>query len=157
MYKRQPYIDLRLDGVTATIANCQFYHQGSGAVLALGRGLANVTTIDNCLFYVRPDDASQAIALEIDNGRTTVTNCRFHGRAPADRGVVLCKNTNGTLGNDAALALQNCTFQGISGGSLLYVEEGAGNSWRGRITGGNNRITDWPNVRPCLLYTSRCV
>ena len=57
-------------------------------------------------------------------------------------------------GNDAALVLQNCTFQGISGGSLLYVEEGAGNSWRGRITGGNNRITDWPNVRPMLVVAN---
>ena len=149
-----PYIDFRLDGVTATIANCQFYHQGSGALLALGRGLTNTTTIDNCLFYVRPDNASQAIALEIDNGRTTVTNCRFHGRAPGDRGVILCKNTNGTLGNDAALTLQGCTFQAISGGSLLYVEEGAGNSWRGRISGGNNRIVEWPNVRPMLVVAN---
>ncbi len=149
-----PYIDLRLDGVTATIANCQFYHQGSGAMVALGRGPDNVSTIDNSLFYVRPDNASQAIALEVDNGRTTVTNCRFHGRAPGDRGVILCKNTDGTLGNDAALTLQGCTFQGISGGSLFYVEEGAGNSWRGRISGDNNRISDWPNVRPMLVVAN---
>ena len=58
-----PYIDLRLDGVTATITNSQFYHQGSGAMIALGRGPANATTISNCLFYVRPDAIAQALSL----------------------------------------------------------------------------------------------
>ena len=144
-----PYIDLRMEGVTANITNCQFYHQGSGAVMALGKGPANVSTISNCLFYVRTDNASQAIGIETDNGRTTITNCRFHGRATGDRAVIVCKS-DGTLAADAALELQGCTFQGITAGSLFYVEEGPGNSWRGRISGGNNRINSWLSPAPLL-------
>ena len=48
----RPYIDLRLDGVTATITNSQFYHQGSGAMIALGRGPANATTISLSLIHI---------------------------------------------------------------------------------------------------------
>lgn len=144
-----PYIDLRLEGVTANITNCQFYHQGSGAVMALGKGPTNVSTISNCLFYVRPDDASQAIGIETNNGRTILTNCRFHGRSVGDRGVIVCRS-DGTLAADAALELQGCTFQGITAGSLFYVEEGPGNSWRGRISGGNNRINSWLSPAPLL-------
>jgi hypothetical protein len=149
-----PYIDLRLDGVTATIANCQFYHQGSGALIALGKGATNASTVSNCLFYVRPDNGSQAVVLELDNGHTTVTDCRFHGRAPGDRGVIMCKNSGGTLGDDAALVLQNCTFQSISNGSLFYVEDGPGNSWAGRITGAANHINDWQSPAPLLALSA---
>lgn len=145
-----PYIDLRLDGVTATIANCQFYHQGSGALIALGKGPANVSTISDCLFYIRPDDASQAVALEVDNGRTTVTNCRFHGRAPGDRGLIYCKSGDGLLATDAALQFQGCTFQSITRGSLFFVEGGPGNTWADRITGTENRINDWLSPAPLL-------
>lgn len=145
-----PYIDLRLDRVTATIANCQFYHQGSGAMLALGKGPTNSSTVSNCLFYIRPDNGSQAVVIEVDNGRTTITNCRIHGRGPGDRGLIYCKQSDGALGDDAALTIDGCTFQSITGGSLFYIEDGQGSSWRGRISGGNNRINDWQSSSPML-------
>lgn len=149
-----PYIDLRLEGVTTTIANCQFYHQGSGAMLALGRGPTNSSTISNCLFYVRPDNGSQAIAIEVDNGRTAISNCRIHGRAPGDRGLIYCKQSGAGLGDEAALTIDGCTFQSITGGSLLYVEDGPGNSWRGRISGGGNRINNWLSPSPMLAVNA---
>ena len=146
-----PYIDLRLDGVTATITNSQFYHQGSGAMIALGRGPANATTISNCLFYVRPDAIAQAVAIEVDNGQTTVSNCRFHGRVPGDRGLISCLITNDSLAADTALVIDHCAFEGITSGSLLYVREGPNSSWRGRISGGNNRIGNWTSSAPLLV------
>ena len=149
-----PYVDLRLADVTATIANCQFYHQGSGSILALGKGPGNVTTVNNCLFYVRPDNGSQAISIEVDDGQTTIANCRFHGRAPGDRGVLYLKRSSGVLSDAAAVRLDGCTFQSVTGGSLLYVEDGPGNSWRGRVSGGNNRINDWQSGSPMLVVNA---
>ena len=148
-----PHVDFRLQGVTATVANCQFYHQGSGTMLALGKGPANVATVSNCLFYIRPDDVSQATAVEVDNGRATIANCRFHGRAPNDRGIINLHSQDGTLAADAALQVEGCTFQAISGGSLLYVSEGTGNSWRGRVAGGGNRINNWASSSPMLAVS----
>ena len=145
-----PYVDLRLADITATIANCQFYHQGSGSILALGKSASNVSTVSNCLFYVRPDNGSQAISIEVEDGQTTIANCRFHGRAPSDRAVIHCQRSSGMLSDGAALRIDDCTFQSVTGGGLFYVDDGPGNSWRGRISGGNNRINDWQSASPML-------
>ena len=145
-----PYVDLRLADVTATIANCQFYHQGSGSILALGKAAGNVATISNCLFYVRPDNGSQATSIEVDDGQTTIANCRFHGRAPGDRAIIHCQRSSGTLSDGAALHIDGCTFQSVTGGGLLYVVDGPGNSWSGRVSGGNNRINNWQSGSPML-------
>lgn len=145
-----PHVDLSLPNTQVTLENCQFYHQGFGSMLSLGKGPTNVATVDNCLFYVRADDASQARFLEVSNGRNTVTNCRFHGRAPRDRGVVICLNQEGTLAGDAALQIDNCTFHSITSGSMFYILDGPGNSWSGRISGVNNRIVNWLSGSPLL-------
>lgn len=137
-----PHVDLRLPDIDVTIENCQFYHQGYGSMLGLGKGPTNVTTVNNCLFYVRPDDASQASSIEVENGRNIIRNCRFHGRASRDRGVIICRSLDGTLAGDASLEVSDCTFQGISSGSLIFVMDGPGNSWSGRISGANNRINN---------------
>jgi hypothetical protein len=149
-----PYIDLRLAGVTATIANCQFYHQGSGSILALGKTAANVSMVNNCLFYIRPDNGSQAISIEVEDGQTTIANCRFHGRAPGDRAIIYCKRTNGTLSDTAALRVDGCTFQSVTGGGLFYIDDGPGNSWRGRVAGDNNRIHNWQSASPMLVVNA---
>lgn len=145
-----PHVELRLPGIQVTIDNCQFYHQGYGSMVGLGTGPTNSATIRNCLFYVRADDASQAMFIEVENGQNTVTNCRFHGRAPHDRGVFICRNHEGALAAEATLQIDDCTFQGISAGHLIFVDDGPGNSWSGRISGSNNRIENLISDAPLL-------
>lgn len=145
-----PHVDLRLPNTQVTVENCQFYHQGYGSMLALGKGPTCVATVDNCLFYVRADDASQAMFLEVENGRNTVTNCRFHGRPPRDRGVIICRNQESALAADAALQIDNCTFHSITAGSLFYILDGPGNSWSGRVSGANNHVVNLLTGEPVL-------
>lgn len=119
-------------------------------MLNVGKGPTNESTVTNCLFYTRADNASQATFLEVDNGRTTVTNCRFMGRAPRDVGFIVCRNRGGGLAADASLRIDDCDFRNVSGGSIFYVIEGEGDSWRGRISGANNRFTNLLIERPLL-------
>ncbi len=150
-----PHVDLRLPDIQVTIENCQFYHQGYGSMVGLGKGVTNTAAIRNCLFYVRPDDGSQASFIEVENGQNVITNCRFHGRAPRDRGVIICRDQEGALADDAALQIDDCTFQGISAGSLIFVDEGPGNSWSGRIRGANNRIENFLSAAPLMAVEGR--
>ena len=87
-------------------------------------------TVRDCVFYNRPDNASQGISIEIDNGQALIDHCRFFGRAIGDRGLIVCASNDLGPSAEAFLQIDNCTFQNVSGGSLFHA---------------------------CLLYTSRCV
>jgi hypothetical protein len=145
-----PQIDLRYDDIDVTVEHCQFYHQGSGVIMNLGHGAASRFTIRDCVFYNRPDNASQSISIEIDDGQALVDGCRFMGRAIGDRGVIVCTSTDTGPAADAFLQLDNCTFQNISGGSLFHAWQPTANSWSGKIAGANNRISHLETGRPLL-------
>lgn len=146
-----PQVDLRLPDIEVDIENCQFYNQGSGAVLALGAGAANRYTISDCLFYNRPDNASQSIAIETDNGQTIVNNCTFFGRAIGDRAVIILRSSDTGPSADSLFQIDNSTFDSISGGTLFYALMPTANSWSGKIVGGNNRIVSLQTGKPLLI------
>ena len=146
-----PQVDLRLPDIEVDIENCQFYNQGSGAVLALGAGAANRYTISDCLFYNRPDNASQSIAIETDNGQTVVNNCTFFGRAIGDRAAIILRSSDTGPSADALFQIDNSTFDSISGGTLFYALMPTANSWSGKIVGGNNRIVSLQTGKPLLI------
>ena len=166
-----PQVDMRLENIDVTIENCQFFNQGSGAMLTLGGGAMNRYAIHDCMFYNRPDNASQSIAIEVDNGQTVIGNCRFSGRAIGDRGVIILHSTDIGPAADSSLQIDNCTFQDVSGGTLFYALMPTANSWSGKFGGNNNRIVNLQTGKPllivdppspvygrlapiCLLYTS---
>jgi hypothetical protein len=146
-----PQVDFRLENIEVEIENCQFYNQGSGVMLTLGGGAANRYTVRDCLFYNRPDNDSQSISIAIDNGQALVDGCHFFGRATGDRGVIVCAGTEIGPAADSFLRVDNCTFQNVAGGSLFYVLTPTANSWSGKITGGNNHITNVQSAKPLLL------
>lgn len=146
-----PQIDLRLENIDVTIENCQFYNQRSGAMLTLGGGAMNRYTLNDCVFYNRPDNASQSIAIEVDNGQTRIDNCRFFGRAIGDRGVIILRSTDIGPAADSLLQIDNCTFQNISGGTVFYALMPTANSWSGKLSGANNRIINLQTGKPLLI------
>jgi hypothetical protein len=146
-----PQIDLRLENIEVTIENCQFYNQRSGAMLTLGGGAMNRYTLTDCVFYNRPDNASQSIAIEVDNGQTRIDNCRFFGRAIGDRGVIILRSTDIGPAADSLLQIDNCTFQNISGGTVFYALMPTANSWSGKLSGVNNRIINLQTGKPLLI------
>ncbi len=145
-----PQVDFRLEDIEVTIENCQFYNQGSGVMLNLGKGAANRYTVRDCVFYNRPDNASQSVSIEVDNGQALVDNCRFFGRATGDRGTIVCLSTDVGPTADALLQIDNCSFQNISGGSLFFGLMPTANSWSNKIVGGNNRIDNLQTGKPII-------
>ena len=145
-----PQIDFRNEDLDVTIENCQFYHQGSGVIMNLGIGAANRYTVRDCVFYNRPDNASQGISIEIDNGQALIDHCRFFGRAIGDRGLIVCASNDLGPTAEAFLQMDNCTFQNISGGSLFHAYQPTANSWSGKIAGANNRISRIESGKPLL-------
>lgn len=145
-----PMVDFRNEDLDVTIENCQFYHQGSGVIMNLGIGAANRYTVRDCVFYNRPDNASQSIFIEIDNGQALVDNCRFFGRTIGDRGAIVYTSTDTGPSADAFLQLDNCTFQNLSGGSLVHVNQATANSWSGKFAGVNNHISHIETGKPLL-------
>lgn len=146
-----PQIDLRLENIEVTLENCQFYNQRAGTMLTLGGGAANRYTLRDCVFYNRPDNASQAISIDIENGQTVVDNCRFFGRAIGDRGAIVLRSSDTGPSADASLQLDNCTFQNISGGTLFFALMPSANSWSGKFGGGNNRIVNLQTSKPLIM------
>ena len=146
-----PQVDFRLENIEVSLENCQFYNQGSGVMLNLGTGASNRYVVTDCLFYNRPDNASQAVAIEIDNGQATVVNCRFFGRSTGDRGTIVLRSNDTGPTADALLQIDNCSFQNISGGSLFYALMNTSNSWSEKIVGHNNTITNLQTGRPLLV------
>jgi hypothetical protein len=146
-----PQADFRLDNIDVTIENCQFYNQGSGVMINLGTGPANTYKISDCLFYNRVDNASQSIAIEIDNGRATIDRCRFVGRAIGDRGVIVCTSNETGPSPDSFLQIDHCIFQDISGGSVFYVAANSANSWSNKIAGENNRFIRLLTGQPMMV------
>jgi hypothetical protein len=146
-----PQADFRLENIDITIENCQFYHQGSGVMLNLGTGAANRYAVSNCVFYNRPDNASQAISIEIDNGQATIDNCRFFGRSIGDRGTIVLTSSDTGPSAESLFQIDNCSFQNISGGSLFFALQSTGNSWSNKIVGGNNRINNMQTGKPMLM------
>lgn len=146
-----PQVDLRLDSIDIEIENCQFYNQGTGTMLSLGGGAASRFAVKDCLFYNRPDNASFSISLEVNNGQTLVDGCRFIGRATHDRGVVLLTSIDEGPAADALIRIDNCTFQRIREGALIYV---IGSGWSDRISGSNNPIIDRQSNKPALMAES---
>lgn len=149
-----PQADFRLENIDVTIDNCQFYNQGSGAMLNLGVGPTNTYKVTNCLFYNRMDNASQSISIEVDNGQATIDGCRFIGRATADRGVIMCSVREVNPSPDSFVRVDNCTFQEISGGSLFYVLGTPATSWSNKIVGQNNRILNYYSGKPLMVVDS---
>lgn len=148
-----PDIDLRLENIEASVLNCQFYSQGSGNVIALGRSNNNVYTIADCLFYTRQDNDAQTVALDIENGGVTVDRCRFVGRVTGNRGMVTLRDSETGPGPSARLQIDNCLFQNISGGTAFHVVEDYGNSWSSRIFGRNNRFSNMLTNDPMLTLS----
>ena len=146
-----PQVDLRLENIDVTIENCQFFNQRSGAMLTLGGGAMNRYDIRDCVFYNRPDNASQSIAIEVDNGQTVIDNCRFFGRAIGDRGVIILRSTDTGPAADSFLQIDNCTFQDVSGGTVFYALMPTANSWSGKFAGSNNRIVNLQTGKPLLI------
>jgi hypothetical protein len=149
-----PQVDFRLENIDVTIENCQFYNQGSGAMVNLGVGPTNTYKLKNCLFYNRFDNESQAISIEIDNGQATIDGCRFVGRTTNDRGVIMCTITETGPSDESFIQIDNCTFQEISGGSLFYVLGTPASRWNNKISGGNNRIINYYSGKPLLIVES---
>lgn len=146
-----PIVDLRLDNIDVTLENCQFYNQGSGTLLTLGSGALNRYVVRDCVFYNRPDNASQSITLEVDSGQTLIDNCRFFGRATGDRGVIVLISSEVGPTDDTLLQIDNSTFQNISGGTLFFANMVTPNSWSGKIGGENNRIVNLQTGKPLLI------
>lgn len=146
-----PQLDLRLADIDVTVENCQFYNQKTGAMLNLGAGAANRYTVRDCLFYNRPDNDSQSISIEIDNGQAVIDNCRFFGRSIGDRGTIFFRGTDVGPAPDSLVEINNCTFQNLSGGTFVYALESTANTWSGKISGGNNRITNLQTDKPLLI------
>ncbi len=146
-----PQVDFRLEDIEVSIENCQFYNQGSGVMLNLGKGAANRYTVRDCVFYNRPDNASQAMSIDIDNGQALVDNCRFFGRSIGDRGTIVLRSTDIGPAADSFLQIDNCTFQNISGGSLFFALMPTANSWSNKIIGGNNRINNLQTGKPLIV------
>lgn len=146
-----PQVDLRLENIDVTVENCQFFNQGSGAMLNLGTGPRNTYRVSNCLFFNRIDNASQSISIEIDNGQAVIDGCRFYGRATGDRGVIMCTSTETGPSADSFLQVDNCTFENISGGSLFFALARSANSWSNKILGQNNRIVNMLSGKPMLV------
>ena len=146
-----PQVDLRLENIDVTIENCQFFNQGSGAILTLGGGVMNRYAIRDCVFYNRPDNASQSIAIEVDNGQTTLDNCQFFGRAIGDRGVIILRSTDIGPAADSSLQIDNCIFKDVSGGTMFYALMPTANSWSGKFGGSNNRIVNLQTGKPLLI------
>jgi hypothetical protein len=145
-----PQADFRLEDVEVTLENRQFYNQGAGVMLILGKGANNRYTVKDCLFYNRPDDETQAVAIELDNGRTVVDNCRFFGRSTGDRGTILLRSTDVGPTAEAFLQIDHCTFQNLSGGSVFYTLMATPNSWSDKIAGVENRIINLQPGTPIL-------
>lgn len=146
-----PQVDLRLENIDVTIENCQFFNQRSGAMLTLGSGAMNRYAIRDCVFYNRPDNASQSVAIEVDSGQTVIDNCRFVGRAIGDRGVIILRSTDTGPAADSFLQIDNCTFQDVSGGTVFYALMPTANSWSGKFGGSNNRIVNLQTGKPLLI------
>ncbi|WP_374686258.1 right-handed parallel beta-helix repeat-containing protein [Promineifilum sp.] len=146
-----PQVDLRLEDIDVTVENCQFYHQGSGTIMNLGVGAASRYRVANCTFYNRPDNGSQAVSLEVDNGQALVEDCLFIGRATGDRGAVVLRSTDTGPAADARLQLDRCTFQAVSGGSVFYALGTGANSWSGKLSGAGNRFERLQNEKPLLM------
>lgn len=146
-----PQLDLRYDDIEVTVENCQFYHQGSGSIVTLGGGATNRYTLRDCVFYNRPDNASQSTSIEIENGQALVDNCRFFGRSTGDRGTIVCHSSDTGPAADSFLQVDNCTFQNLSGGSLFFALMPTANSWSNKIIGSNNRINNLQTSKPLLI------
>lgn len=146
-----PQVDFRLEDIEVTIENCQFYNQGSGVMLNLGKGATNRYTVRDCVFYNRPDNASQAVSIEIDNGQALVDNCRFFGRAIGDRGVIILTSTDMGPAADSFLQIDNCMFKDVSGGTIFYALMPTANSWSGKFAGSNNHIVNLQTGKPLLI------
>ncbi len=149
-----PQVDLRLENIEVDIENCQFYNQRSGTMLSLGGGAANRYTVRDCLFYNRPDNASESISVEIDNGQTAIDHCRFFGRSVENRGTITLRSTDTGPAADSFVQIDNSTFQSNSGGALFYVLMPTANSWSGKFGGANNRILDLQTGKPLLMTSS---
>ncbi len=146
-----PQVDFRLEDIEVSIENCQFFNQGSGVMLNLGGGATNRYTVRDCVFYNRPDNASQAMSIDIDNGQALVDNCHFFGRSIGDRGTIVLRSTDIGPAADSLLQVDNCTFQNISGGSLFFALMPTANSWSNKIIGGNNRINNLQTGKPLIM------
>lgn len=146
-----PMVDFRLENIDISVENCQFYHQGSGVVMNLGKSAANRYRVSECVFYNRPDNASQSIAIEIDDGQAIVENCRFFGRSIGDRGVIVLRSTETGPSPDARFQIDDCSFQNISGGTLFLVLADSAHSWNDKIVGNNNHITNLQTGKPLLI------
>ena len=146
-----PQVDLRLENIEVTLENCQFYNQRAGIMLTLGGGAANRYIVRDCVFYNRPDNASQAISLEMDDGQAVVDNCRFFGRAIGDRGTIVLRGSDTGPSADALLQIDNCTFQNINGGTLFFALMPTANSWSGKFGGSNNRIVNLQTSKPLIM------
>lgn len=146
-----PQVDMRLENIDVTIENCQFFNQRSGTMLTLGGGTMNRYTVQDCVFYNRPDNASQSIAIEVDNGQTVIDNCRFFGRAIGDRGVIILHSTDIGPAADSFLQIDNCTFKDVSGGTVFYALMPTANSWSGKFAGTNNHIVNLQTGKPLLI------
>ena len=142
-----PQVDLRLEDIEVEIENCQFYNQGVGTILSLGKGVANRYAIKDCLFYNRPDNASFSVSLEIDNGQALVERCRFIGRATHDRGVILLTSGDMEVSTETFIQFEHCSFQNVNEGSLFYV---INPGWSDKISGSGNQIINWQSPRPLL-------
>ncbi len=146
-----PQVDLRLENIDVTLENCQFYNQGSGTLLTLGSGALSRYVVRDCVFYNRPDNASQSVAIEVDSGQTLVDNCRFFGRSTGDRGVIVLLSSDLGPTDDTLLQVDNSIFQNVSGGTLFFANMVTSNSWSGKLSGENNRIVNLQTGKPLLI------
>lgn len=146
-----PAIDLRLDGIEATVENCQFYCQTSSTVLALGGSDRSLYSIASCLFYTRPGEGNQTKSFEINDGQIAIRSCRFVGAVTGDRGLFTFSLSETGPGPQARLQIDDCQFNSISGGNLFYVMVDGPDSWSNRIFGSNNRITNLITAKPLLI------
>jgi hypothetical protein len=146
-----PMIDLRLENIEARIHDCQFYNQKAATIIAVGISPTNLHEVRDCFFYTRTTNDAQTIAFSVENGQTTVDNCRFIGRVIGGRGVFMCLSSETGPGPEARLQVDNCHFEALSGGSLFYAESGFGNTWSQRISGANNRIEAYASEQPLLI------
>lgn len=145
-----PMVDLRLEKIEVAIRGCQFYNQGSATIITLGKDATNRFTIEDCLFSTRTTNGAQSIVFEVSDGVTLIDRCRFVGRATGDRGVFTMISTDIGPSGDTRFEFNNCQFENISGGSLVFVQTTAPYTWTQRIFGANNVIQNYQSTVPLL-------
>ncbi len=141
------YIDMRLNNITATINQCQFFNQrASGSLVAFGGDSSY--SIQNSLFYSKPGDDAQCNAIRLEGGEVEIGNCRFEGRFTHDVGVLFFTAAKDNPSEDALVNVEHCIFNNITRGSIVQIAEGAEGRWRGKLSGSNNIIRGYASPQP---------